>query len=80
MKTTCSQSSLTARMTGSVNCSQPLSLMRGSTCLFNRQHAVEQQYALARPVFEKPVPRWRNAKVALQFLVDIDGGTLTIKY
>ncbi len=39
--------------------------------LFDREHGIEQQHALTRPVFEKAVIGRRDAQIRVQFLVDI---------
>lgn len=47
-------------------------LMTGRPCHFDRQHAVEQQYALFRPGLQKAMPWPWQAKIAFQFLENID--------
>ena len=46
-------------------------LMGGRHRPLHRQHAVEQQYALPRPTFQKAVTGRRDAEITKQFLVDI---------
>ena len=49
-----------------------LALMRCRPAHLDRQHAVEQQHPLPRPMFQKAVPGPRNAQVALHLLIDVD--------
>src|SRR3546814_15970140 len=46
--------------------------MRCRHAALDRQAIVEQQHALACPMFEITVRRPRNPKVALHFLIDVD--------
>ena len=50
----------------------PALAVRRGLAHFDRQHAVEQEHALLRPMFEKAVALRPDAEVALQLLVDVD--------
>src|SRR4029079_7337294 len=45
--------------------------VRGGAAHLDRQHAVEEKYALLRPMFEEAVAWPFDAEVALQLFVDI---------
>src|ERR1043165_1075647 len=46
--------------------------MRGGLAHAHGEHAVQQQHALLRPMFEKAVPRGRDPEIGLHLLVDVD--------
>src|SRR5690606_3601083 len=48
-----------------------LALMRPGTPLLNGQYRIEQQHAPTRPRHQIAMVRWRDAQVALDFLVDV---------
>ena len=49
-------------------------LMGTGLMLTDRQHRVEQQYALLRPRFQAAIIRNGTTKIRLQFLKDIEQG------
>src|SRR5690606_26729199 len=47
-------------------------LVRRSTRLFHRQHAVPEENTLPRPMLQEAMNGRRDAEIALQILVDVD--------
>src|SRR4030095_12789429 len=50
----------------------PAVTVRGGAAHFDRQHAVQEQYALGGPMFEADVASRSDAEVAFQLLEDVD--------